>query len=452
MQLALRPYATAGVALVGASVIAVSPVIATPTAIEVRDRAVELSALTNPIDVFGPIFEQTLKDLRDDAQAIAANPAPVLTQVIKNQIRQIGQLPAGIRSQIGAALQLPQLLPETISSEVANLEALGGLGQQFLTNVIGAFTNGDVQTQIQAILDAAQTDGFGAAFTQLALLPVLVIGGGNGIPNLFNVLPALTPLLQQPLADAAKLFPIVAGPLGNAEAAIGVVANSGLSLGVGALVPLLATGMAIGNTLDGLIDAARDGDPEIVFNTVVEQSGALTKAALDAVFSSANLGLVPTLQTLREAIATAIAPQQAAALVAKAPNSATVSFTLAKPLEKAPEPKALNTSGDEKTGSVADDAGAAPKDASGTPTSTNTKDGNLFTPGTNTAKGGRHRADTGSFAQGLKDAAEKTIKGLTGLGRDKEAEGASATSTSGESDSSGSGSGSTSSDGGTAGK
>ena len=34
MQAALRPYATAGVALVGASVIAVSPVIATPTALE----------------------------------------------------------------------------------------------------------------------------------------------------------------------------------------------------------------------------------------------------------------------------------------------------------------------------------------------------------------------------------------------------------------------------------
>ena len=40
MQSALRPYATAGVALVGASVIAVSPVTVTPTAAhEVRDAA-----------------------------------------------------------------------------------------------------------------------------------------------------------------------------------------------------------------------------------------------------------------------------------------------------------------------------------------------------------------------------------------------------------------------------
>ena len=76
------------------------------------------------------------------------------------------------------------------------------------------------------------------------------------------------------------------------------------------------------------------------------------------------------------------------------------------------------------------------------------KDGNLFAPGSATAKGGRHRADTGSFGQGLRDAAEKTIKGLTGLGRDKNSEGASATPTTGESASSSSGSGSAGSGGG----
>jgi len=60
MQAALRPYATAGVALVGASVIAVSPVIATPTALEeARDAAVHLSALVNPIDAFRPVFDET---------------------------------------------------------------------------------------------------------------------------------------------------------------------------------------------------------------------------------------------------------------------------------------------------------------------------------------------------------------------------------------------------------
>lgn len=74
------------------------------------------------------------------------------------------------------------------------------------------------------------------------------------------------------------------------------------------------------------------------------------------------------------------------------------------------------------------------------PTEKDVKGGNLFTPGATATKGGRHRADTGpGFAQNLKDAAQKTIKGITGLGRDTSS---SATSVkSGESGSSSSPSG-----------
>ena len=65
MQAALRPYATAGVALVGASVIAVSPVTLTPTAVqEVRASAVRLSSLVNPIDVFAPLIESAIAKSR----------------------------------------------------------------------------------------------------------------------------------------------------------------------------------------------------------------------------------------------------------------------------------------------------------------------------------------------------------------------------------------------------
>src|SRR4051794_38707174 len=61
MQLALRPYATAGVALVGASVIAVSPVTVTPTAVqEVRDDAVYLAASVDPIAVFRELIQTTV--------------------------------------------------------------------------------------------------------------------------------------------------------------------------------------------------------------------------------------------------------------------------------------------------------------------------------------------------------------------------------------------------------
>ena len=102
-----------------------------------------------------------------------------------------------------------------------------------------------------------------------------------------------------------------------------------------------------------------------------------------------------------------------------------------------------------ETGAAASGTGTKDTSDKATPTDTkdNTKGGNLFTPGATSTKGGRHRADTGSFAQGLRD----TIKGLTGLGRekksDKETSGASA-SKSDESGSSSSGSGDSGSGGG----
>lgn len=66
MHAAIRSPMIAGVALVGAGAIAVSPVVASPPGIHLP--AVQLSAamqqtgLENPITVFAPIFAQTLAD------------------------------------------------------------------------------------------------------------------------------------------------------------------------------------------------------------------------------------------------------------------------------------------------------------------------------------------------------------------------------------------------------
>ncbi|MFY9921353.1 MAG: hypothetical protein WAL26_23610, partial [Mycobacterium sp.] len=121
-------------------------------------------------------------------------------------------------------------------------------------------------------------------------------------------------------------------------------------------------------------------------------------------------------------------------------------FTLTTPVEKAlPAPKESTPSVDEKSGAAETGAAASSSgnDATAAKDSGNLKGGNLFTPGATTTKGGRHRADTGSFAQGVRD----TIKGITGLGRG-ERESSGATSKSGESASSSSGSGSANSGGG----
>ena len=130
MQPALRPYATAGVALVGASVIAVSPVTVTPTAVqEVRDKAVHLSALVNPIDVFRPIIETALENAQTVGGQIADNPAPILMQVIANQLASIGNIGDGLAAQIGVIPELPALLGDTLASQLGTVGNLALLGQ-----------------------------------------------------------------------------------------------------------------------------------------------------------------------------------------------------------------------------------------------------------------------------------------------------------------------------------
>ena len=444
MQLALRPYATAGVALVGASAIAVSPVTVPPAAVEqVRDTAVELSALVNPIEVFQPIFAAALENARTAGQAIADNPAPILTQIIANQLNGIGSIGGALEAQVGVIPRLPQILGDAAANELANLANLGDLGQALIQNVIATLTGTALTDQFQLVLDSVRDADLGGAFSNLFTLGLLTIAGQN-LGNL-EALFGLPPILQQPLADAAELFPIAAGPLNNLQSVIATIPTAALLPGLGALTTVALTGAAVGNTLDGFIEAARAGDPEIALNAIITQAGVATQAALDGAFAP-GIGLVPGLQSLREAIAAAITPQESLASVSKVPSSGVQSFTLTTPVEKAlPAPKASTPSVDDKSDAAASSNG---NDATAAKDSGNLKGGNVFTPGTTATKGGRHRAETGSFAQGLRDAAEKTIKGITGLGRgDKE--GSSASSGSGESASSSSGSGSATSGGGT---
>ncbi|MGV0741256.1 hypothetical protein [Mycolicibacterium sp. XJ870] len=87
----MRPYVTAGVALVGASVIAVTPVTASPS--EIQTHAVQLSAtaIDNPIDVFSPVFEKAGTVITDAIQARVDDPFPILDGLIGKALAD-GQL------------------------------------------------------------------------------------------------------------------------------------------------------------------------------------------------------------------------------------------------------------------------------------------------------------------------------------------------------------------------
>lgn len=190
------------------------------------------------------------------------------------------------------------------------------------------------------------------------------------------------------------------------------------------------------------------------FNTIITRAGVATQAVLAGALDPVQGGVLPGLQAIREAIAAAITtpsfPPQAPSEVAKVPSAGAQTFSLSTPVETGPAPTAVDENAGSGAVGTGAETGAAAKTADESPSAGgngSVEGGNVFTPGATSTKGGRHRADSGpGLAQGLKDAAEKTIKGFTGLGRDKKSASSTAAAVGGsESGSGSSGSGGSSS-------
>lgn len=100
MQQALRPYATTGITLAGAGLIAIAPIAPSlevqAAATRAVHAAVELTGGATWID----LFNNTATDLGGLAQQILANPAPIASQVITNQLTNLQNIGAGLEKGI----------------------------------------------------------------------------------------------------------------------------------------------------------------------------------------------------------------------------------------------------------------------------------------------------------------------------------------------------------------
>ncbi|NOQ59290.1 hypothetical protein [Mycolicibacterium fortuitum] len=94
MQLAIRPYTTAGIALVGAGVIAISPLAPPPATMSATTTTVSTttvaltasSSFVDPIAYWGDVLELAGTNLSAQFDAAIADPFPVLSQVVENQM------------------------------------------------------------------------------------------------------------------------------------------------------------------------------------------------------------------------------------------------------------------------------------------------------------------------------------------------------------------------------
>ena len=128
MNVAVRPYATAGVALVGASVIAISPLAPPMPDLQAMQRTVssagvELSAAVNPIENWIQVFQKSAANLGAIGQQIADSPAPILSQIVANQIASLKALQTAFNNNAATVKQIFDGIPGAIDTARGQLQS-----------------------------------------------------------------------------------------------------------------------------------------------------------------------------------------------------------------------------------------------------------------------------------------------------------------------------------------
>lgn len=151
MESILRPYATAGIALVGASVIAVTPVVAPSPDVRVALPSVNLSAAVDPITPWIETINTATANAGNLIDSWLEAPAPVLQQVIANQLGYLGELPdlAAIATQMKANLQAT--VTALVGADESTLDDNGLLGHKPVWDLLPILV--DIPENVQPILD-----------------------------------------------------------------------------------------------------------------------------------------------------------------------------------------------------------------------------------------------------------------------------------------------------------
>jgi hypothetical protein len=210
MQLALRPYITTGVAIVGASAIAVAPMIPTPPAVQV----------SNPAEQVERAVELTANEIQNAFNALAFGGAQALVT--------LAELPAPLVAELLGG-----------SDQAAALLLAGAALGLFGPAISGT---GAIGTALQHIADS---DDLGQLLSNLIGAPGTlidgVVNGGYG-PDLDDLLTGLSPI------------PVVAGGLLRGALPFGTVVGSPLRLILPGTIPTL---QGLAETLFGLLSPAQ---------------------------------------------------------------------------------------------------------------------------------------------------------------------------------------------------
>lgn len=248
MHAMLRPYVTAGISLVGASAIAISPISPVSTALPdiyapahaVSSAAVNLVA--SPVDFYTEVFSRTTVNLGTLAGTLIGDPAPILTQVIKNQVANANALILRLAEGAGnLAYAVTVFIPQQLRTASA------------------ALANGDVEGAVNALLDIPAALAF----------PIL--------DTIYDAI--VTPIMLA----ADRINNVIQNTPGTIILA-GAIAIMG---------PVISTIGAIGTAVQGVIDAAGTGDIVKVVQAFVNAPGVVVDGFLNGGYGPLLLGYIP---------------------------------------------------------------------------------------------------------------------------------------------------------------
>lgn len=288
MQNALRPWATAGVALVGAGAIAVTPIAATsvtsPPSIDIQQHAVDLTAFgaTYTAPNYLDLIQNTTNNLEAIANQVLADPAPILSQIVANQL--------GSAQAIGAGLQ-------TYGNHLSDIITQNW--PELLHTAISQMSSGNFQDGLVTLVNIPWVPVFQAG---IDLAPPINNALELPVQNLLNVIQDLPNILTNVIVSTRSVTQAPARATGYVIDTLMSSAQTG-DLSTFGYTLFNAPAMITDSLLNGFKTTAPNPfcptcPPIIGFNPV----GILTHGG---VFQR---GLIPVLLDLREQIAGLITP------------------------------------------------------------------------------------------------------------------------------------------------
>lgn len=246
-------FILAGVAMVSASAIAVTPVAQNTTVIQqAQNLAFDLTASTmeataSPVDVYGTLVSNTFGNLQSLGAALAANPAPLLNQVLENQL--------GYAGKFGAAF-------EAIPTNLQNWYN-GPNGQARLAQAQAALEAGDIG-EAYRWFNHSMLYAFQGAFGSL-IAPGFIL---SGVPR------GGTEYLAGIPEQIAQNFTNLIAATFTSSVVVSAVFQ-------GAFATVSGPAFELARVAEAISTSVAAGDAQGAFNAVINTPGILVNAALN---------------------------------------------------------------------------------------------------------------------------------------------------------------------------